>query len=178
VTLTQPSPSPSPSPTSSPSPSPTPSNLLKNPGFELDANNDTRPDSWTSNSKFTRRTASVNGGTYAGRFFATDNTGTTISQTVSNLTAGTKYNFSGWVNIPAQNDTTFTFKLQVRWRNASNTTIGTTTVKTYSAATSGWTQATATSLVAPTGTTNGQVRMVVSSLNGTIYVDDFVFQQQ
>jgi hypothetical protein len=31
-------------------------------------------------------------------------------------------------------------------------------------------------MVAPTGTTSAQVRMIVSSLNATIYVDDFVFQ--
>ena len=77
------------------------------------------------------------------------------------------------IDIPATSDA-FTFKLQVRWRDASNATISTSVVATYSAATSGWTTASA-SLLAPAGTTNAQVQMVVSSLNATIYADDFDF---
>jgi hypothetical protein len=151
-------------------------NLLQNPGFELDANGDGRPDTWTSNSRFTRSSTVKRSGSYAGRFRATDNSGTTITQTVSNLTAGATYTFAGWVNIPSTSDT-FTFKLEVRWRNASGSTIRTDTVKTYSTTSpqNVWDQA-AKNMVAPTGTTSAQVRMIVSSLNATIYVDDFVFQ--
>jgi hypothetical protein len=153
---------------------PPPSNLLANPGFELDANGDTKPDSWSQNNKFTRSSAGPHGGSYAGKFRATDNSDLTIAQTITGLTAGTTYKVAGWVNIPAQNDASFTFKLQVSWRNASNTTISTKTIKSYIAATGGWNQATA-SLVAPAGTTNAQVQLVASSLNGTIYVDDISF---
>jgi bacillolysin len=147
------------------------SNLLANSGFELDANGDTKPDSWSQNNKFTRSNVGPHGGSYDGKLRATDNSGLTISQTITSLTAGTTYKFAGWVNIPAQNDATFTFKLQVSWRNASNTTISTKTIKSYTAATGGWNQATA-SLVAPAGTTNARVQLVASSLNGAIYVDD------
>jgi bacillolysin len=149
-------------------------NLLANPGFELDANNDSRPDSWSSNSHFTRSNALAHGGTYAGRHFATDNSGYTISQAISSLTAGATYNVASWVNIPSTSDA-FTLQLQVRWRNSSNSTISTITIKTYGGPTSGWDQTTV-GLVAPAGTTNAQVRMVVSSLNATLYVDDFAFQ--
>jgi hypothetical protein len=74
---------------------------------------------------------------------------------------------------------TFTFKLQVRWINKTGNTISTITIKTYSAPTNpgsnnGW-DTTTTSLVAPPGTKSAEVRMVVSSLKATIYVDDFVF---
>jgi hypothetical protein len=111
---------------------------------------------------------------FAGKHFATDNSGYTISQTVNSVTPGTTYSFSGWVNIPSTTDS-FTFKLQVKWRDASNVTLGTIqTIKAYTASTSGWNQAIG-SPVAPAGTTNAQVRMVVSSLNATIYVDDFLF---
>jgi hypothetical protein len=151
-----------------------PANLLLNPGFELDNNGDGSPDKWTSNSKFTRSAEVVHGGSYAGKHFATDDLGYTIQQVVPSLSAGTTYNFSGWVNIPPTTDS-FSLKLQVRWRDASNVTISTQTIRTYTAATSGWNQA-AASLVAPAGTTNAQVRMVVSSLNATIYIDDFVFR--
>jgi hypothetical protein len=145
-----------------------------NPGFELDANNDTRPDSWTNSSKFTRSSTKVFRGSYAGKLAATDNSGVTIRQTVRNLTAGARYTFSGQVNIPTSSDT-FTLKLQVVWRTG-DTVLGTSTIKTYTASTSGWNLATA-SFNAPTGTTNAQVQIVASSLNRTIYLDEFLFRR-
>jgi hypothetical protein len=150
-------------------------NLLGNPGFELDANNDGRPDTWTTNSKFTRSNTLVFGGSYAGKFAATDNSGVTIQQTVKIPAAGVPYTFSARVNIPLSSDT-FTFKIQVRWRDASNNVISTGTIKTYTASTNGWDQA-AAGLTAPAGTTNALVVMVVSSLNRTIYVDAFAFKR-
>jgi hypothetical protein len=99
--------------------------------------------------------------------------GYNINQIVNSLNAGTSYNFSGWVNIPSTIDA-FTFTLNVKWQNPSNQTISSSTIKTYTAATAGWSNAAAT-LVAPAGTTNAKVQMVVSSLNATIYVDGFVF---
>jgi hypothetical protein len=150
------------------------SSRLANGHFEWDANTDNLPDSWTSNAKFTRSTASVHGGSYAARHYATNNSGHTISQTVSSLSAGATYSFNGWVNIPATSDA-FTFTIDVQWRNASNAVISTSTIASYSAATSGWRQANA-SLLAPAGTTNALVRMVVTSLNATMYVDDFMLQ--
>lgn len=144
-----------------------------NPGFELDANADGLPDTWTTWSKFTRSNAVIHSASFAGRFKSTANDGATIKQTVTGLTAGTSYRFSGWVNIPATTDA-FTIKLQVVWQNSSGGTISTSTVKTYSAETSGWNQATGT-LVAPAGTVRATIQMVVSSLNATIYVDDFSF---
>ncbi len=150
-----------------------PANLLANPGFELDANNDGLPDAWTAWANFTRSGAVVHGGSFAGRFQASVDTDGKTDQRVENLAAGTPYTLSGWVNIPATADA-FTFKLQVRWMNSSNNTISTDTIKTYTAATSGWDQATGT-LVAPAGTVKAEVKLVVSSLNATIYVDDFSF---
>ncbi len=150
-------------------------NVLKNPSFES-AGSDLKPSLWTSDSRFTRSNAvTPRLGTYVGRLHATDNSSFTIRQTISNWPLVTPYSFSGWVNIPSTSDT-FTFKLQVRWRNAAGGTISTSTIKTYTTATSGWNQATATSLVAPAGTNNAQLEMVTSSLNATIYVDNFVIK--
>jgi len=158
---------------------PPPSNLLLNPGFELDANGDGQPDSWSTSSKFTRSNAMVHSGSFAGKFLVTDNSSSTVNQTVNNLTAGTMYSFSGWVNIPRTIGLS-RFTLKVRWLNASDGLISAQTIKTYTALTLGWDQATA-SMVAPAGTTHAQVEMTVETLllnlNTTVYVDDFVFKQ-
>jgi hypothetical protein len=152
-------------------------NQVKNPSFENDANGDNRPDNWTSSSKFTRSsTITPHNGAFVGRFFATDNSGATIKQTITNLTPGTTYPFAAWVNIPAQNDTTFTFKFQVQWRRADNTTISTSTIRTFTGSTGTVWSLAATSLVAPPGTAKANIIMKATSLNGTIYVDDFRFE--
>lgn len=147
--------------------------MLLNPGFELDANNDGAPDNWTTWTNFTRSNAVVNSGSFAGLFSATDNSSKVVKQSVTGLTAGATYNFSGWANIPTLAGTT-TLKFQVTWIDSTNTTISTSTIKTYSAVTSGWNQATAT-LTAPAGTVKADVKMNVASLNATIYVDDLSF---
>jgi hypothetical protein len=149
---------------------PAAANKLANPSFEVDVNG------WTNNSKFSRSTTvAPHEGVSVGRFNDTSNGGLTIFQTVTGLSGGTAYLFSGWANIPAQNDNSFTFKFDVRWLNASNQTISTTTIKKYTAGTPGWDQA-SKSLVAPAGTTHAQVRMVATSLNGALYVDDLLFR--
>jgi hypothetical protein len=153
---------------------PPPVNLLTNSGFELDANSDNRPDNWTSDSRFTRsQEVQALEGSYTGKHFATNDVDYSIGQTVNNLTAGTTYRFSGWVNIPPTGDT-FVFKFQVRWRNASNNNIGVDTIKAFRAATDGWVAA-AGSLVAPAGTTKAEVLMTFVSPNATVYVDHLVF---
>src|SRR5439155_1582420 len=125
-------------------------NLLLNPGFELDANNDGKPDNWTISSTFTRSNAVVHSGSYAGKFFATDNSNRTVTQTFYNLTGGTMYTFSGWVNIPLTSNA-FTFELEVKWFNANNLSLRPKSVNVYTASTSGWDQA-MPSMVAPAGT--------------------------
>jgi ELWxxDGT repeat protein len=150
------------------------SNLLSNGGFELDANNDSRPDGWTSNSHVTRTNATVHSGSYAMRHTANNNASYTISQTVSGLSAGRSYDFGGWVNIPNTSDR-FTFTFEVIWRNSRNRAIGTSTLARYSRSTDGWSHASA-ALVAPPGATSAQIRMVVGSLKATIYVDDVTLQ--
>ena len=77
------------------------------------------------------------------------------------------------VLIPRQADRTFTFKAQ--WRNVSNTIIRTDTISSYKARTIDWEQATKR-VVASTGAASVDVKLVASSLNGTIFVDDCLFQ--
>lgn len=168
-----PSPTSTPNPSELPEPSPIPANLLSNGGFELDANNDGKPDSWSSKKFFTRSSEDVVGGTYAGRHLSTSNSGYTISQLVSGIIPSRSYNFSGWTNIPPTTDS-FTYRLQVRWLNSSGNTISTKTIKKYTVQTSGWDQASA-NLVAPASATTAIIRMSVGSLNARIYADEFSF---
>jgi hypothetical protein len=145
---------------------------LVNGGFETDANGDTRPDSWTTSTRVTRSNVLVHGGSYSMRHSATDNKGHTVSQTFSNVAApGKTYTFAGWLNIPTTTDA-FTFSIQITWLNNRGKTISTSTVRTVSAATNGWTPASG-SFTAPSTTAQIQVDMVVTSLNATIYTDDF-----
>ena len=149
-------------------------NLLANTGFESDANGDGRPDSWTSQSRFTRSSALKLAGSYSGRHFATDNVSYTVEQIVDGISAGKSYRYAGNVNIPATGDT-FTLNLQMRWLDSSGTMIGTTkTIKSYTAGTGGWTLAEG-SLVAPSGATAASIRMSITSLNATIYADEWAF---
>jgi VCBS repeat-containing protein len=150
-------------------------NRLANGRFETDANADGRPDSWTSSSRFTRSSTATHGGSYSGRHFATNNPSYNIQQLVTGLSGGTTYQFAGWTNIPGTSDA-FTYRLLILWRNSAGSTLRTDTIRTYTASTGGaWNQATA-SLVAPTGTASAYVRMEVTSLNATIYADDFTLR--
>ncbi|WP_448543098.1 LamG-like jellyroll fold domain-containing protein [Roseiflexus sp.] len=148
-------------------------NLLQNGGFELDANGDTRPDNWTSNSRVTRSAAVVRFGSYAMRHSATDNANYTISQTVAGVTAGTNYVLLGYVTIPPTGDT-FTFNVRVRWLRSDGTIIRTDTARSFTRSTSGWEMARGV-YTAPAGAVRARVEMNVSSLNATVYADDFAF---
>ncbi len=144
--------------------------LLANSGFELDANNDGKADNWTAASAVSRSATLRLSGRYAMRHAATTNATYTVDQAAPNLVAGATYRVDGVVNIPSTTDA-FSFRLQVVWRNASNGVIRTDTVGTLSAATGRW-RPLGSTLVAPLGTSNAVVRMAVSSLNATLYVDD------
>jgi hypothetical protein len=152
---------------------------LANGGFELDINADGRPDSWTSDARFTVDTSAgiAYSGGAAGRHQATTNPSYNIDQRAGTgtIVPGKGYTLSGWVNIPATSDS-FTFRLQVRWLNSAGTLLSTTTVRSFTAATSGWTQVRSSTLRAPANAATAEVRMNVSSLNATVYVDDLAFE--
>ena len=164
----------------SPTATPTPTgegpavNLLQNGGFELDANGDTRPDNWTTNTRVTRSAAVVRSGSYAMRHYATDNANYTISQTVAGITAGTNYVLLGYVNIPPTGDA-FTFRIRVRWLRSDNTIIRTDTPRSFTSSTGGVWEMARGVYAAPTGAVRARVEMNVSSLNATVYADDVAF---
>lgn len=145
-------------------------NLLANSSFEIDANADGRPDSWTSTSRFTRQAAAARSGGFGGRHLNTANATYNVAQTRTGLVAGQSYTVDGWVNIPATTDA-FTFALRVEWRNSSNVVISTAPVASYTAATNGWVRANGT-LIAPAGATRAVVTMASTSVIGPVMVDD------
>lgn len=149
-----------------------PTELLLNPGFELDKDKNGIPDNWGTNTKFRRVGKPHVEGGYAGRLSATDNKGVTISQKVPNLTAGATYAASCRVNIPATTDT-FSFKVQVRWYNSLNKVIGKPVVigPTFTTKTNGWVLV-ASDIIAPANTKSAQVQLVATSLKTKIHVDD------
>jgi hypothetical protein len=151
-------------------PPPGPSQKLTNLSFELDANGDSLPDSWTTNSAFTRSSAVVHSGTFSGRHASSANAAYNVYQTATGITGGTTYAFGGWINIPATADA-FTFEIQMKWRNSSGP-ISTSTIYTRTTSTAGWLQINANA-TAPAGATSVRVTMKLKSLNATIYVDDF-----
>lgn len=144
-------------------------NVLRNPGFEEDANADGKPDAWTSNSHFTRSDKVVRGGTYAGRWVSTSNNGPASYQQLS-VTPGATYTISGWVNAPTTSDA-FTFEIRVLWRNASKA-LGSIVIKKFTNDTAGAWQQVSGSVSAPAGATLARVQMKAGSLRTTLYVDD------
>ncbi len=149
-------------------------NLLQNGGFELDANGDTRPDNWTTNTRVTRSAAVVRSGSYAMRHYATDNANYTISQTVAGVAAGTNYVLLGYVTIPPTSDA-FTFNVRVRWLRSDNTIIRTDTARSFTGSTGGVWEMARGVYTAPSGAVQARIEMNVSSLNATVYADDFAF---
>ena len=154
-----------------PPPPPPPTNLLRNGGFELDANADTRPDTWTTDATFTRSSAQAHAGSFSGQFAATTNVNVIVKQGVT-VTAGQTYSVSGFVLVPPTSDT-FSLRVQVQWRGGG-ATVSTSTVGTVSAQTAGWVPINGT-VTAPAGATSAFLMLNVSSLGNTIYVDDFSF---
>ncbi|MEJ7803271.1 MAG: hypothetical protein WKH68_07860, partial [Candidatus Limnocylindria bacterium] len=136
------------------------------------ADGSNRPTGWTTNTGFTRSNAiAAQEGAFVGSHASTANNGWTVYQQV-NVTAGETYSFDGLENIPTTSDA-FKFQVRVQWRGASNTVV---LLKRFTDDTAGaWQSVTSASLVAPAGATSARIQMVPSSLNGTIYVDDFVF---
>ncbi len=167
-------------PTPTPPSSPAPTNLLKNASFEADATGNNRPDDWSSSSKFIRSTTiAPHAGRYVGQLQATDNTGASITQKVA-VRAGMTYSFGSWVNIPKQGDTTWSLQIQITWKNANNTNVGSVVqVANFNQAQADGTwRPTTKSLVAPNGATAAIITIKATSLNGSMYVDDFVFRPQ
>ncbi|HET6820537.1 MAG TPA: hypothetical protein VFH98_08285 [Candidatus Limnocylindria bacterium] len=151
----------------------TPPNLIKNGGFEQDANGNHIPDFWIkdrANAQFTRTSFAKHDGTYSGRHLGTNNLTYSVRQDLNDVVAGETYHFSGWTRIPATTDT-FTYRIRIVWFGSTGAKIGTTGLAVFTAP-AGWTLS-ERNVTAPGGTVRGRIVMSVTSLNGTIYADTF-----
>jgi PKD repeat protein len=149
-------------------------NLLANGGFELDANGDTQPDNWTADPAFTRSSAvAAQEGAFVGRHLtSSERTYTVYAET--SVAAGAAYVLSGMINAPTNSDA-FKFLVKVKWRGPGGN-LTTVQVHRLRDDTAGAWQAFSATVRAPAGATSGRVLLTASGLNGTVYVDGFVFQ--
>lgn len=148
--------------------------LLTNPSFELDANNDGKPDGWGKSPKFIRVSTPKKEGSYSARLQAADNRAVTIKQKVKGLRANKTYKLSGWVNIPNTRDA-FTFQVKISWYDSQKKLLRTDTIGTlFKSKTKNWVQVTQ-NIKSPAKTAYAQLQLVATSLGATIYLDKFEF---
>ncbi len=171
---------PSPTPTRSRTPTRTPTpgaELIRNGGFETDANVDLKPDNWTAHANFNRATNTFRSGVASGKH----GPGTNLSYSIDNLVTGIipqrSYLFNGYIKIPSVTST-YIFEIKIVWRNLANTELSTYSINTTSSQTlTNWTLKSRT-VTAPLNATNALIRMTTSSLDNELYVDDFSLRLQ
>jgi hypothetical protein len=105
--------------------------VLANPGFELDANGDGKPDSWSIDTRAVRDGPVTHGGAFAMRHRAIDNGSYILRQNATNIASGKDYAFNAWVKISATS-AAFTFRMDIVWRSGTGVP-GTTPLKAYAA---------------------------------------------
>ena len=151
-------------------------NLLANPGFELDANGDTRPDRWTSNPSVTLSEDEAHTGTLSMIHEAELDSTYAVAQRVTSVQPGQPYALQAYIKAPPIDDATgFSLAVQVQWRDAANRVVGTAGPPAVRGATpSGWKKVTAVR-AAPLNATAAVVRIVASSVRGPVYIDDVFF---
>jgi Calcineurin-like phosphoesterase len=145
-------------------------NLVRNAGFEADADADTRPDDWTTDVRLTRDPAAARAGKQGGRLEASPSSTPArhLSQDIEDLRAGAIYDFSSWVAVPA--DAAAGLEWDIVWRDAEGDVITETNMVT-TRGTGTWQQVLGAA-TAPAGTASAELRMIVPGPSGTVDVDD------
>lgn len=139
----------------------------------MDTDSNGNPDFWKINSRFLRNSSTYFSGSYSARHLSTKDADYNIDQVISNIVPNTPYRFSGFSNIPSTSDT-FTYRIQLKWRDSSGAIVKTDNLETYSAATSGWDE-TLANRVSPANAASVIIRMNMQSVKGPVYVDGFSF---
>lgn len=147
-------------------------NLLSNAGFEQDSNHDERADGWQPEPLAERTTSAVHGGSYALYLHGTDNAVYDIASTpISDIVATKQYRVSAAVKIPATSDA-FHFDVLMDWQDAQGNVITNTLVRRFTKANHGVWRLMDETVTAPSGAERAVLRLLVTSLSGSIYLDD------
>jgi hypothetical protein len=159
-------------------------NLLRNPGFEVDANHDGRPDAWggTPSSTWTHVAHS---GRHSGRLVGSPDTPATLRQRIEGIGPGV-YRFSAWTwltpacGAPGHGEDPVSLKVWVTWRRADRSVLGRALVvlPLRGGAGGGTWQEAGIEVVAPLGTHAAEVGMAAGGLDPgrRLYVDDTLFR--
>ena len=139
---------------------------LLNPGFESGLTSWDRP-SWFA-SVADVQTSTVHAGGEGFRFQG-KSSGPYVQQSAP-ASGGQTVNFSGWVNVPTRGNG-MSGQIELLALSASNGTLGTYKVYSFSSTTPGWVQV-SKSQTLPAGTASVRVRVRFTTLDGTVYVDD------
>ena len=158
-----------------PPPPPPHRNLVRDAGFETDANGDGRPDQWRGDASFSRVAVAHHDGTHAASLSARDNRTHRVTQTVTGVTAGASYRAGAWVNLRRTHDR-FTFAVTVQWRTAAGRLLRTDVLHRWRHATAGWRPATRT-LTAPSGARRARVVLVATSLRTRVFADGILLRR-
>lgn len=148
-------------------------NQLLNPGMDLDANGDNRPDSWASFSRWVRSGTEIYDGAFSAVTLA-DGSNLGPNQKISYVVAGATYHASVWVNVPGPQVPAFRYQLRIRWLSATNVAISTTVLGGVLGTTPGWVQLQG-SLVAPAGAVYGRLEIPITAATTNIYADAAFF---
>jgi hypothetical protein len=149
-------------------------NQLVNPGFEIDANHDGRPDNWFSLSRFVLSGQVVYSGVYSGMAFATAPTNLAPGDRVDYVQAGTTYYFSIWVNVPSASSA-FTLRPRIRWFDVNNQVLAVQSLpQSITSTTPGWVQLSGP-FVTPTNAFAANVEIPITNLNTNLYLDQAFF---
>lgn len=147
-------------------------NALSNPGFEQDSNTDERADGWQPQELALRTESDVHGGRYALHLQGSDNAAYDLASTpLVDIGAGKQYRVSAFVKIPATDDA-FRFDIVIEWQDGFGAVNDSTLVRRFTAANRGKWRLMDETVTAPVGSQRAVLRLVVTSLSGSIYLDD------
>ena len=151
-----------------------PPNLLGNPGFEVDADRDSRPDRWAT-SRPGRLTREPTRGGEAALELPVDGSTYSVAQTFALLSTDRSYSIAGWVHVAGLRGSP-RLAVRVRWLNAAGGTIVTAKVAEYTTDPGDWDRFVARVEAPPGAVTARLVLAVGGGSGGRFVVDDLLVQ--
>ena len=152
-------------------PWPTDTNLLRNPGFEWDDNDDGYADYWSMNTSNLRTPKAGRNRTYAMLHSGADDPEKYTTMQRIRAQPGS-YFVKAYTRIPTTTKTV-KFTIQVEWHATTGAVIEIDKIKAYTDDTGGSWNAASKTLTAPAGAIYADVQMAQRGLRAKVYVDNF-----